>query len=211
LLVETDALICYAGYGGPNRNSDPTIGSSVNALARLGAYVTLRNPVGLYMDHIDLSGWEAPDGKGVSDCVRVLRGTPDLIERMVVEVPEGRNFSVGDITIAGEPIRFGGQVAECITVKLIGLAHIVAPPVVRSPVDASVRSSIDPSYANLIRRAVAIAAPLPPGTIEAFLHQGGADIAPAVRSRTAAKRASVATTSAATPVKSVPRSLKHSR
>ena len=59
LLIEPDALICYAAYGGPNRNSDPTIGATVNALARLGAYVTLRNPVGLYMDHIDLSGWSA--------------------------------------------------------------------------------------------------------------------------------------------------------
>src|SRR6266568_4362750 len=58
LLVEPDALIGYAGYGGANRNSDPTIGASVNALARLGANVTLRNPVGLYMDHIDLSGWQ---------------------------------------------------------------------------------------------------------------------------------------------------------
>ena len=63
LLVEPDALICYAGYGGPNRNSDPTIGATVNALARLGAYVTLRNPIGLYMDHIDLSGWQAPTGE----------------------------------------------------------------------------------------------------------------------------------------------------
>jgi hypothetical protein len=69
LLVEPDALICYAGYGGSNRNSDPTIGATVNALARLGAYVTLRNPVGLYMDHIDLSGWQAPADAKVSDFV----------------------------------------------------------------------------------------------------------------------------------------------
>jgi hypothetical protein len=104
LLVEPEALVCYGAYGGPNRNSDPTIGSSVNALARLGAYVTLRNPVGLYMDHIDLSGWEVPDGKGVEDCVRIMRGTPDMIENMVVEVPAKRNFTVGDITINGTPI-----------------------------------------------------------------------------------------------------------
>jgi hypothetical protein len=212
LLVEPDALICYAGYGGPNRNSDPTIGSAVNALARLGAYVTLRNPVGLYMDHIDLAGWEAPDGKGVSDCVRVLRGTPDLIERMVVEVPKGRNFTVGDLTIAGEPIQFGGQVAECITVKLIGLAHIVSPAVVRNPVDPAVRSSIDPRYANLIRRAVAIADPLPPGTVEAFLHQGGFETtAPSARPRATAKRTSAAAAPTVSAVKSVTRSPKHTR
>ena len=61
-VVEPSALICCAGYGGPDRNSDPTIGATVNALARLGAMITLPNPVGLYMDHIDLSGWQAPDG-----------------------------------------------------------------------------------------------------------------------------------------------------
>ena len=35
LLVESDALISAAAYGGPDRNSDPTIGGTVNALARL--------------------------------------------------------------------------------------------------------------------------------------------------------------------------------
>ena len=122
LLVEPDALIAYAGYGGANRNSDPTIGASVNALARLGAHVTLRNPVGLYMDHIDLSGWSAPDGRGVADCVRIVRGLPQMIERMVVEVPAERGFDISDLNIAGSPIRYGGQIAECITVKLVGIA-----------------------------------------------------------------------------------------
>ena len=104
LLVEPRCLIGYAGCSGSNRNSDPTIGASVNALARLGAYVTLRNPVGLYMDHIDLSGWVAPDNGDIADCVRIVRGLPDMIERMVVEVPAGRKFDIGDITIAGNPI-----------------------------------------------------------------------------------------------------------
>src|SRR5258706_3869787 len=71
LLVEPDALICCTGYGGPDRNSDPTIGGAVNALARTGAMVTLRNPVGLYIDHIDLAGWAAPDGKNKTDCGRI--------------------------------------------------------------------------------------------------------------------------------------------
>jgi len=33
-LAEPDALIFCAAYGGPDRNSDPTIGAAVNALAR---------------------------------------------------------------------------------------------------------------------------------------------------------------------------------
>src|SRR4030095_1776546 len=98
LLVEPDALIAYAGYGGSNRNSDPTIGASVNALARLGAYVTLRNPVGLYMDHIDLSGWQAHDKGAISDCVHMVRGKPTMVERLVIEVPRERGFVVGDLS-----------------------------------------------------------------------------------------------------------------
>lgn len=169
LLVEADALIAYARYGGANRNSDPTIGGSVNALARLGAILTLRNPVGLYMDHIDLSGWEAPDKKCVSDCVRVVRGVPGLVERMVIEVPPSRGFSVSDLRIAGDPVRYGGQIAECITVKLVGIANILPNPVMRPAVITKTVSGIDPFNPSTIARTVG------PGTVEAFLNQGTGD------------------------------------
>lgn len=175
LLVEPDALIGYAGYGGANRNSDPTIGASVNALARLGANVTLRNPVGLYMDHIDLSGWLAPDKKSVSDCVHIVRGLPGLVERMVVEIPRERGFAVSDLTIAGNPIRFGGQIAECITVKLVGLASILPKPIDRAPVYNRRRPTIDPFYPRTVG-GVNRAKPIPPGLTEAFLNQGTGDV-----------------------------------
>jgi len=174
LLVEPEALIGYAGYGGPNRNSDPTIGASVNALARLGAYITLRNPVGLYMDHIDLSGWQAPDGKGVADCVRVVRGLPGMVERMVVEVPAERGFDLGDLTIAGSPLRYGGQIAECITVKLVGVANILPAPVDRAPAGISARGLIDPFNPRYVDEGDPTQ-PLPPGVVEAFLNQGTGD------------------------------------
>ena len=57
LVADADTLIASAAYGGPNRCSDPTIGASVNQLAALGFGVTLANPVGLYMDHLDMTGW----------------------------------------------------------------------------------------------------------------------------------------------------------
>jgi hypothetical protein len=139
LLVEPEALICCAGYGGPNRNSDPTIGAAVNAASRLGAFVTLKDPVGLYMDHIDLSGWELPDGKGVADCIDIVRGAPGMIERLVVEVPKRRRRTVSDITIGGEPIRYGGQIAECITVKLITVVNLPKQPVRNDPIQCSKR------------------------------------------------------------------------
>ncbi|HEV7723135.1 MAG TPA: hypothetical protein VGO60_17725 [Iamia sp.] len=123
-VSDPDALICCAAYGGVNRCSDPTIGSSVNELAALGAAITLRNPVGLSMHHIDLAGFAAPDGSPVTeDYFRVLRGQElGLIERAVFAVPDGAEFTVSDLTIGGVPIAYGGQIAERITVNLVGRA-----------------------------------------------------------------------------------------
>lgn len=124
-ITEPDALMACAAYGGPNRCSDPTIGASVNNLAALGFDVTLRNPVGLYMDHLDMTGWTKPNGDPVEDeYFKVLRGREDLnlIERAVFEVPAEEGFTVGDLRIGGDPIRYGGQLAEHMTVKLVGLA-----------------------------------------------------------------------------------------
>ena len=119
-VTSPDELICCALYGGVNRNSDPTIGATVNALARLGAMITLVNPIGLYMDDVDTSGWSLPDGILPADCVRIVRGEPGRIERLVVEVPPETGRTLGDLLIGGEPLRYGGQIAECITVKLVG-------------------------------------------------------------------------------------------
>jgi hypothetical protein len=172
LLVEPEALICCARYGGPDRNSDPTIGAAVNALSRLGAFVTLANPVGLYMDHIDLAGWQAPDGQGVESCVRTVRGMPQMIERLVVEVPSERGFAVGDITIGGEPIDYGGQIAECITVKLTGIAHISNEKIANAPVACDGRCCVDEFHAVALKRSISIDQLLPPGTRAAYFEQG---------------------------------------
>jgi hypothetical protein len=172
VLVEPDVLICSASYGGPDRNSDPTIGATVNALARLGARTTLANPVGLYMDHIDLAGWTVPDGGRITDLVRVVRGSLDLIERLEVEVPEGRGFMLGDVTIGGEPIRFGGQIAECITVKLVAAAVILADPPKPTPVKWVSHACVDPVFPIRLNRAVQIGKPTPDGLVQALVDQG---------------------------------------
>jgi hypothetical protein len=192
LLVEPDALIACAGYGGANRNSDPTIGASVNALSRFGANVTLRNPVGLFMDHIDLSGWDAPDGKGVEDCLQIVRGLPGMIERLQVEVPAHRGFDVGDITIAGVPISYGGQIAECITVKLVGLANVHLEPLVGPVVAGTTMGVIDPFNPRVVS-LVDPAEPIPPGVVEAFVDQGTGDkpVVPKTPERAAVRTAVV--------------------
>lgn len=179
-LVEAEALICAADYGGPNRNSDPTIGASVNAAVRLGAFVTLKNPVGLYMDHIDLSGWEAPDKKSVADCIHIVRGTVGMIERLVVEVPCTRGFLLGDINIAGEKIEYGGQIAECITVKLIAQANLTLQPVANKPVPGPARYEFKRGDPNALLFRLNPGTPPERGFVEAFAGQG-VEEEPAVR------------------------------
>jgi hypothetical protein len=166
-VVDPDALICGTGIGGPNRNSDPTIAGTVNALARLGAMVTLVNPVGLYMDHIDFGGWEVPGGVSPQDCVRIVRGREHMIERLVVEVP-GSEFDVSAITIGGMPIIFGGQIAECITVKLVGAAAAINT-VKNGRLTLPIFSSVDPANAKeIFGRGGKY-----PGTIRAFEFESG--------------------------------------
>jgi hypothetical protein len=172
-MSDPSALICCAAYGGPDRNSDPTIGATVNALARLGAMVTLPNPVGLYMDHIDLIGWSAPDNKPVDDCVRVVRGLPGMIERLEVQVPAARGFCVGDIRIGEEPIAYGGQIAECITVKLVGAAAQIGS-VQNAALDCAARCCVDLTEPRLLNRAVPFKMPCPTGRRPAFQHEGSA-------------------------------------
>jgi hypothetical protein len=125
-VADPDALICRAGYGGFNRCSDPTIGGSVNQLAALGFGVTLADPVGLYMDHLDMAGFTVGAATGPpvesNEWFTVARGEPGMISRAVFAPPEGSPHTVSDVFIAGEPIRFGGQLAERMTVKLVGLA-----------------------------------------------------------------------------------------
>lgn len=166
-ITNPDALICCAAFGGVNRNSDPTIGSTVNALARLGAMVTLVNPVGLYMDHIDLSGWETPDHSEAQRYVTIARGLPGMIERLVVEVPLERGFTVSDIRIGGVPIAYGGQIAECITVKLVGGARQIGSVKDNVLLRCIQRCYLDPTNASELAHQK-IALPLPAGTVAAF-------------------------------------------
>lgn len=174
VLTEPEPLICCANFGGADRNSDPTIGATVNALARTGAMITLANPVGLYMDHIDLAGWSAPPGVDVRDCVRIVRGRPRMIERLIVEVPKHTGYTVGDIRIGGEPIRYGGHIAECITVKLVGAAAPFAD-VKNRPLRCANRCCVDPLYPTELGTPVPMGTPAPAGTVDAFVSEGGLD------------------------------------
>lgn len=176
-VVEADPLICCAAYGGINRNSDPTIGGSVNDLARLGFALTLKNPVGLYMNDLDLTGFTRPDGKPLpAECWRMIRGKPGMIERAVFEIPKGEGYTVSDVLIGGVPLRHGGQIAEHITVKIVGLAS-QAGRFSNPPVVCDGHCYMQPPNTGWLSITDA-ETPCPPGSIEAFQHGEGTLPAP---------------------------------
>lgn len=132
LVTDATRLICCGGFGGPERASDPHLGAEVNSFARRGFAITLRNPVGIYMDGIDDSAFTKPGPDGTREPAghyfRVVRPEPSadnagLAVRAVFEVPEGElgpdgaQLIVGDLQIAGVPIAWGGQLAEKITMQ----------------------------------------------------------------------------------------------
>ncbi|MBV9998939.1 MAG: hypothetical protein JO015_07475 [Verrucomicrobia bacterium] len=129
-IADEQDLIGCSGFGTATRASDPHIGQVVNMLAAQGYSLTLRNPVGLYIHRLDTAGWTKP-GPGNTrvptgnEFWRVVRGHDDYVVRAVYEVPagtmgpDGQQMTVDDIQIAGAHIRFGGQIAKKIQMKLV--------------------------------------------------------------------------------------------
>lgn len=121
-LTGEQELIACSKYGEARRNSDPHIGGVVNGVARLKADVTLSNPVGLYFDGLSTEGWITPDGSKPESYWTYRRGGPKTPVRAVYEVPAEKGFVVGDITIGGQKIIYGAQIADFISIKLTAIA-----------------------------------------------------------------------------------------
>ena len=134
----TDALglIRCGGYGDPARQSDPSIGFAINSLARENRFITIENPVGLYISNVDFSGWTSPDGTDPKTFFNVIRGTEDndpnqsYIVRATYSVPEDKGYTVSDIKIGGENIEFGAHIAARINVRVTVLVSepVQIPP-----------------------------------------------------------------------------------
>jgi hypothetical protein len=122
LLTDEQDLIGCGRYGQPQRFSDPHIGGEVNKLARQQAALTIANPIALYIRDLSTAGWAAPDGSDPKQYWTIVRGTSQFGLRSVYEVPAGKGFVVGDITINGNAIEFGAQIADFISIKIIGQA-----------------------------------------------------------------------------------------
>jgi hypothetical protein len=124
-VVDTEDLVCCAGYGDPSRSSDPIIGAAVNGIARGGLSVSLANPVGLYMADVNLDAFSGPNGEDVGAAWRVRRGSADRrqILRATFEAPDGADFSVDQMRANGVTISWGGQIADAIQMELTGVAE----------------------------------------------------------------------------------------
>ena len=120
LVTHRQDLVACGGLGQPLRNSDPQIASAVNNAAANGDEVTLADPVGLYIDGLMTGGMEAPDGEDPGSFWKIERGDEAHTLRAAYEVPRGedRGYVVGDITIDGRKIVFGGQLAIRVRVRL---------------------------------------------------------------------------------------------
>ena len=126
-ITDPTELINCAGFGEGGRSSDPKIGAQVNALARHGDAISLRNPVALYITRFSNDGINR-NGAPVPSFWKLVRGTAaepgqpfGMGLHLVYEVPANAGFVVGDLRIGSDPIRFGGQLAENVHVGLFAL------------------------------------------------------------------------------------------
>lgn len=122
-VTDQQQLIKCSQYGQAGRNSDPLIGFSVNQLVfKNKAFITFDNPVGLFFHSLDTSGWVTPDRTSAQTFWKYTRGTAERPVRAVFEVPSDKGYVVGDIKINDENIKYGGQIADSIRIKLTAVA-----------------------------------------------------------------------------------------
>jgi hypothetical protein len=172
--VDAVHMICCSGYGTASRNSDPAIGFFVNTFARSNSFVTLLDPVALYMTSFNSAAFKAPDGADVAEFFHVLRPSAQISDgftrwlRAEFSVPAARGYVVGDITVTtttgARPITTGGMVADQITMMLVGAVDGVNTvktrllPCTTKGCKSLLRNGLFASLRNLDQRCVSIGA-----------------------------------------------------
>jgi hypothetical protein len=176
-VTDPDQLIKCSKYGTPGRNSDPHIGSEVNNVIIGGDLMaSLQDPVGLYIQTPDFSGYSLPhDPKlpadaDVSECWQIVRGHArgagdniDFILHARFEIPQrwkkaGASFTVSDIQINGNNIKYGAQITQTFQIALRGLA---------------LQTTLPPQKAQPCRAKNPKAIPAPQGVQDLNLFQAG--------------------------------------
>ena len=163
-LTASLPLIRCARYGDDTRNSDPAIGAAVNAIARQKRHITLANPVGLYIAGIDENAFRLPDGSPATGFFQIVRGTATHTLRArfaPTAAAAAAGLTISDLSLGGAPVRFGGQIATKITMKLTAIAS-VAQDVGTTPVACGGIPQVDPPAGPA---SVPFAAPGAPSTI----------------------------------------------
>lgn len=152
--TDPQALICCGKYGQNYRNSDPHIGQTINLAVGAGTNISLADPPGLYIQMPSFAQYELPAdpklpaGATAADCWQIIRGFERLTDPITnapfpgsfilhaaFQIPQswieaGVSFTVGDITIAGQPIQYASQVQATLEIALFGRP---IPPVVPAP------------------------------------------------------------------------------
>jgi hypothetical protein len=152
------ALTCCQGIGEPNRSSDPNIAEQVNIHALSGNYVTLRNPVGLYILSIDATRFKYPDGKSINNFSRYfqpIRMSSDgsMIVRAALRIPAGETYNgsplvLSQLQVDNKPIVSGGQVAATITMGLF--AQVIPGAPSQKGTECSLKPCPDPQFPSVI-------------------------------------------------------------
>lgn len=139
-VTEVRRLACSSNFGDVDRSSDPSIGQGVNLTVWPGATgakarsITLSNPVGLYIDHIDPDTITDDKGNPRPDWFRIVRGTEGRGLLAVFEAPPGATIGMDKIRVEGRAVNYGGQLAEQIQMVLyaktadLGLPNPVMRP-----------------------------------------------------------------------------------
>ena len=123
LVTDVKRLACCSDFGEPNRGSDPTIGQAVNLAVQGGISLTLENPVGLYIRGMDLGRIAGPNDERLDNWWRLTRGEVGYGLRAEFAAPVGASFGLSDVRVKGVPLRWGGQLAELITMVLYARAY----------------------------------------------------------------------------------------
>jgi hypothetical protein len=116
-------LVDCGRFGEPRRNSDPQIASAVNQLAAQGEEISVADPAGLYIHELITAGMTTPDEADAADFWEVTRGDKNHALRARFEVSDGHEYSVSQVKIDGEPIRFGAQLADHVRVRVVALSR----------------------------------------------------------------------------------------
>ena len=117
------------------RNSDPTVVGAVIQLAAAGRLFALDDPIGVYLRGVQTDRLRQPDGAPAPAAwFQFQRGSRphgssslERSQRLVVEVPAGLGFALGDLVddATGERVEFGGQIADLVQLA----AYVrVSPP-----------------------------------------------------------------------------------